>query len=293
MLLLAGALSFSSPISSGVVGQEESVVGGQQGDVVDITSIELIRGFSENQFTLLVRCDTRRESNWFWVRNTTFVLDIRRAYMPFRGQALGQLLLSQVSAVRASQFMAGVIPVARVEIDVTSEKGVEVRWTSEGIEVMFGPPGPAIPAPTRIGTTEPGPVQATPATPPPDQPVAAIPESLATAEAAGQALQYQAGTRVNPFDPLLKPPDETVDLTNTLTRPLPDAEQLTLNGVTWRENRPDDSIALLRDGDGRNYRLKKGDRVKYGFVSHIGEGEIIFVLDIYGRHKVVTLKINP
>ena len=342
MLLLAGAVSLSLSMQT-AAGQEDSAPGGRQAEVVDITSIELIRGYSEDQFTLLVRCDSWRETNWFWVHHRTFVLDIRQAYMPFRGQALGQLLLSQVTGVRASQFMEGLNPIARVEIDLIREKGIEVRWTSEGIEVMFTILTPALPstAPTgRPGGGEPGPgteppvtetpvteppvteppvteppvteppvteppvtetpVTETPVTEPPDTtgqetvpPVSTRQESTVTEVPTGRELPYRPGSRVNPFDPLLKPLDDTVDLTNTLTRPLPNAEQLQLTGITWQESRPDESVALLRDGEGRNYLLMKGDRVKYGYVSHVGEREIIFVLDIFGRHKVVTLKYNP
>ncbi len=338
MLLLAGAVSFSLSTQSKVAGQEESTPGRLQADLVDITSIELIRGYSEDQFTLLVRCNIWRETNWFWVHHRTFVLDIRQAYMPFRGQALGQLLLSQVGGVRASQFMEGINPIARIEIDVIKEKGVEVWWTTEGIEVMFNIPGPSVPSPTPTGRTDRGPTSTTAVTPPPTTPVSetpvpetAVPETLVTEAPvpetpvsetpvsttpdstaqvstppistqpestvtevpAGRELPYRPGTRVNPFDPLLKPLDDTVDLTNTLTRPLPNAEALQLTGITWLASRPDESVALLRDGEARNYMLMKGDRVKYGYVSHVGEREIIFVLDIYGRHKVVTLKLNP
>lgn len=291
-LLITGVVSLCLS-EAPLVRAQEGATGVQQADVADVTSIELIGGLSEEQFTLLVRCEKQREANWFWVKGTTFVLDIQLAYNPFRGQALGELLLPPVSGVRASQFMAGRIPVARVEVDVVSEKDVDVRWTDEGIEATFGPPGPAIPAPALAG-------RVTSAAVPTGEVQAAVsdttsvqPETPATETAAELQLEYRHGIRVNPFNPLLKPPDENVDFTNTLTRPLPDAEQMQLTGVSWLENRPDDSVALLRDGAGRNYQLKKGDRVKFGYVSQIGPREIVFILDIYGRHKVVTLKYNP
>ncbi len=270
-------------------GQDPGGSSSQQEEVVDVTSIELIDSPSPESFMLVIRCARQREVNWFWVKNTTLVIDVRLAYMPFRGEALGELLLREVSSVRASQFMEGRVPVARIEVDVRTPKGIDMRWTTEGVEVIFGPPGPPVPAPTLAGRLTPAVI------PEVQRPTPATGDTTAVepvGEVPGRQLEYRHGNRINPFDPLIKPP-EAVDQTNTLTRPLPDAELLLLTGISWLENRPDDCVALQRDGNGMNYRLKKGDRVKFGYVSEIGPKEVSFVLDIYGRHKVVTLRYNP
>ncbi|MFC1628802.1 hypothetical protein ACFL3H_06780 [Gemmatimonadota bacterium] len=291
--VVAGVVMLTMLSVTVICGQEQVGSSSQQDEIIDVTSIELIESRSPESFILLIRCTRQREVNWFWAVNTTLVLDVRLTYMPFRGEALGDLLLREVSSVRASQFMEGRIPIARIEVDVRTPKGIDVRWTDEGIEVTFGPPGPPIPAPTLAGRLTPAAVPER-QTPPPAavDTIAAEPESTLVEEAPGRQYEYRHGARINPFDPLLKPPGE-VDQTNTLTRPLPDAEQLQLTGISWLENRPDDCVALLRDVNGMNFRLKRGDRVKFGYVSEIGPKEISFVLDIYGRHKVVTLRYNP
>ena len=138
----------------------------QAPDVIDITSIELIQGLQPESFVLLVRSREEREASWFWARSNTFVLDIKKAYNPYRGEALGEMLLPGIRAVRASQFLEGEVPVARIEVDVETEKGVRTVWTAEGVEVHFGPPGPPIPAPTLAGRVTP-PAGETTGTPPP------------------------------------------------------------------------------------------------------------------------------
>ena len=293
MHIAVGAVMLTMLSVTVMQGQEQGESGSQQEEIVDVTSIELIESYSPESFILVIRCARQREVNWFWAKNTTLVIDVRLAYMPFRGEALGELLLREVSGVRASQFMEGIVPIARIEVDVRTPKGIDVRWTTEGVEVTFGPPGPPIPAPTLAGRLTPTAISEVQPPPPATVDTTAVePQATPVEEAPDRQLEYRHGTRINPFDPLIKPPVE-VDQTNTLTRPLPDAEQLQLTGISWLENRPDDCVALLRDGNGMNYRLKKGDRVKFGYVSEIGPKEISFVLDIYGRRKVVTLRYNP
>jgi len=257
----------------------------------DVTGIELIPGLSAGTFTLLVRCPSAREHDWFWARERTLVVDIRDTYNPFRGHAIGELSIPGVSAIRANQFMEGVIPIARIEIDVRQEMGVDSRWTEQGLEVMFGPPGPSVPAPTLTRRPdEPAPVPTgvqTPATPPRTPPAAE--PGVARADSARQVLYSRQG-RINPFDPLLKPAED-VNYSNTLTRPLPDAERLTLEGISYIADRPDQCVALVRDARGLHYHLKRGDRVRYGFVSEVGPDEVVFQLDVYGRRKEVRLKL--
>ncbi|GEM_PF-1587366 len=258
----------------------------------DVTQIELIPGLSAGTFTLLVHCPSERDYTWFWAREKTLVIDIRNTYMPFRGHALGELAVSGVTAIRASQFMEGPIPVARVEMDVDQDMGVEARWVESGLEILCGPPGPAIPAPTLARRPDqPAPVRPeTEPGGPPTEPVTVPTPATAPADSARQVLYARAG-RVNPFDPLLKP-TENVDFSNTQTRPLPDAERLTLEGISFVEGRPEQCVALVRDTRGLHYHLKQGDRVRYGYVSEVGPDEVVFQLDIYGRKKEVRLKLN-
>ena len=253
----------------------------------EISSIELLPGVTAETFTLRVRCSRAVEFTTFWVKGRIFVLDIRDAYTPFRGDAVREWEAFAVGAVRASQFMESPVPIARVEVDVTAALGSTTRLTGTDIEVAFGPPGPSIPAAGRWlpppGTT---------GAPQPAAVDTGAAEPVVTPPAAQQTTPLPGG-RVNPFDPILKPQGE-VDRTNTLTRPLPNAEQLTLTGIIYDENKPDESVALLRDNQGANFRLKKGDRVLYGFVSRITAKEVMFSLDIYGRRKEVRLTLeNP
>jgi hypothetical protein len=270
---------------------EAQVTGGQIVEIQlsDVTGIELIPGLSAGTFTLLVRCPTEREYNWFWARERTLVVDIRDTYNPFRGHAIGELSIPGISAVRASQFMEGEIPIARIEMDMRQEMGVEARWTEAGLEIMCGPPGPSIPAPTLARrpdqpvTPETG---TEPDTPPTTPPVT----ETAPADSARQVLYTRQG-RVNPFDPLLKPIEDP-NYSNMQERPLPDAEQLELEGISYVADRPDQCVALVRDTRGLHYHLRQGDRVKYGYVSQVGPDEVVFQLDIYGRRKEVRLKLN-
>jgi len=272
------AVSFS-PVASAAI-QEPA-------ELARVSTIELLPGTAVDRFTLRVRCDRAVEYSTFWVGGRTFVLDVRNAYTPFRGSAIKDWSGSSVTAVRASQFMEGPVHIARVEVDVSATLASAARWSGTDLEVAFAPPGPTAPAAGRW-TPPPGTTGATrPA--PPDTGGA----EPAVAQPAVQLPAIPPGGRDNPFDPIVKPPEET-DRTNIQTRPLPNAEQLTLTGIIFNENQPDESVALLRDAQGSNYRMKRGDRVLYGFVSRVTANEIVFSLDIYGRRKEVRLTLdNP
>lgn len=288
-------LTFALGISLSVWGSltasaQESAAGparqDTQEDLVDVSTIELLKGLTPGTFALRIRCDKIREYHYFWVENRTFVLDIRQAYMPYRGHALGELQAPEVAAIKASQFMEGPIPIARIEVEVRGPMGADAWWTSTGLEVFFGPVRPGYTGTARTGMPGAGAVEAVRPT---DVTEEMKPPTSVTPD---QRPAVRAGERINPFDPLLKA-QEGVDLTNTITRPLPDAELLTVTAISYLENRPDDSVAILRDGQGRNYLLKKGDRVRFGYVSSIGPKEVVFSLDKYGRRITVTKKYNP
>jgi len=271
-----------------------SAVVQQPADVAEISSIELLPGMTSETFTLRVRCSQAREFSAFWVGKGTFVLDVRGAYTPFRGNAVRQWEASPVEAVRASQFMESPFPIARVEVDVLASMGAVARWMDSDLDIMFMPPGPSVTVAGQqqlpAGTT--GARQQAAAdivgAAQPAQP--AQPDTTPTAQPT-QRPTWRPGGRVNPFDPIIKPP-VGIDRTNTITRPLPNAEQLTLTGIIYDEIRPNECIALLRDAQGASYRFKKGDRVLYGFVSEVTPKEIVFRLDIYGRRKEVRLTLD-
>jgi len=261
----------------------------QQGQHIEISSVELHPGRSSRMFTLRVRCSSTAEYTSFWVGRRTFVLDIRDAYTPFRGAAAREWAPMNVSAVRASQFMESPVLIARIEIDVLSDVGSVVRRSGNALEASFGPPGPGFPA---AGGWLPSPGTGTETVaPPPDTGTVTLPIPSDQPPAVRPAVPMTGG-RENPFDPILKPAVD-VDLTNTQERPLPNSEELNLTGIIFNEENPEETIALLRSGQGSTFRLKKDDRVLYGFVSQITVKEIVFSLDIYGRRKEVRLALPP
>jgi hypothetical protein len=79
------------------------------------------------------------------------------------------------------------------------------------------------------------------------------------------------------------------------TRLLPDVETMTLTGIVFLEDRPAESVALLRDAGGYTYRLRLRDPVRFGLVTRITRTEIFFALDKYGRQYEFKLSLqrNP
>jgi len=240
--------------------------------IAQISSIDLIQGAGPG-FRVVVRAEQARDHVVFWVRDgRTAVVDMRYAYTPFRGRAVGEIPAPSVIAVRASQFLDREVPIARFELDLTSSFSASSRWIGSDLEVTFlpGQPGFRGTGSTREPTGVPG-AEMPGAVPVTEPPVGGPPG----------AVVGPGESRANPFDPLLKPP-EGVDQTNVLERLLPDAETLTLTGLVYRED-PAERVVMLRDANGLNYRLKQGDRVKYGFVKEITPDEVVFELDKYGR----------
>jgi hypothetical protein len=260
---------------------------------VQVTSAALLPGPTPQTFTLRLSCESVCEYATFWVgAGRTFVVDVRNAYTPFRGQAVGELNVSGVHAVRASQFLEAPEPIARFELETAGGLATVARWVGHDLEIAFGPgdytfrgtgrtqpPGSgaaAVPAP--------GAVPPAAQTPPP--------AVAAAADTTRAASGYRAGGRDNPFDPLLKPPENPVDRTRLELRDLPDSEGLTLTGIVFLEDRPSESVALLRDAAGFTYRFHKGDRVKFGVVTQITKSEIYFALDKYGRQYEFKLSLK-
>jgi hypothetical protein len=240
--------------------------------LAQVSSINFVAGISPEHFKVVIHSEAERQFATFWVRNgRTLVTDIRDTYTPFRGRAVGEMQIPSVAEVRASQFLEKDAPIARIELDLTRDYAATAVWIGTDLEISFQPGTPGFVGtgstrePSGRPAGEPGVEAGPPGTVPPGAQVGVLP-----------------GGRTNPFDPLLKAP-ENVDLTNVLARDLPDVETMTLTGTVIRTDDPAASIALLRDANGLTYRLKKGDRVKYGFVSEIRQNEIVFQLDRFGR----------
>ncbi len=251
----------------------------QPEDLVQISSINFEAGATPQRFKLVIHSAEERPYATFWVWGSrTLVVDIRDTYTPFRGRAVGEMQIPTVAEIRASQFLEKDAPIARIELDLTQDYAAAAVWVGNDLEIWFQPGEPGFVGTGR--TREPSglqPVQPIEGTGPP----AVMPPGAPAAQAG----------RINPFDPLLKAP-ENVDLTNVLNRDLPDVETMTLTGTVIRTDDPAASIALLRDANGLTYRLKNGDRVKYGFVTAIRQNEIVFKLDRFGRVYEFKLSLD-
>jgi hypothetical protein len=281
------------------VGQGRAVSARPQGPgpaPVQITSAALLPGPNPQTFTLRLSCESVCEYATFWVgAGRIFVVDLHNAYTPFRGQAVGELNVSGVHAVRASQFLEAPEAIARFELETAGGLEAFGRWVGHELEIAFGPGDYQF---RGTGRTEPPGRPTAPVTPEAAPPPAgqAPPQTVqAAADTTRPAAGYRAGGRDNPFDPLLKPPENPIDRTRLELRELPDAEALSLTGIVFLEDRPTESVALLRDAAGFTYRLRQGDRVKFGLVTRVTKTEIHFALDKYGRQYEFKLSLqrNP
>jgi hypothetical protein len=286
-LLLAALASDGESASPGAAGVQVP----RAVQVPQVTSVELVPGVVPDTFTLRVRTDGQGDHAAFWVADRTFVLDLRDAYTPFRGEAVGELSIPRVHRIRASQFMEETLAIARFEIDVEGPLGATVRQQGGDVEVYFAPGTPEFQGTGRTAPPVVAQRPTVPTVPPPT--AAAIPPVAAaidTAVAERPPEVYQRVGRPNPFDPLLR--IEVVDRTVTETRPLPDAQTLVLTGIVYIESNPSQSTALFRDAQGFTYRLTRGDRVQYGFLTEITRTEVLFTLDRFGRKMEVRLTIK-
>lgn len=273
-----------------------STVRGQPAEVAQVSSIDLVPGFGPRQFRLVIRSVAEQPYSVFWVnQGRTFVLDVRNTYTPFRGRAVGELQVTAVSSVRASQFLEAPMAIARVELDLKDSFASAARWIGSDLEITFYPGTPEF-----MGTGRTAPGTATTGDEPgtPGTPTGRVDPATGRVDPAIGGIvpppptTSRTGGRDNPFDPLLKPP-ENVDMTDVLSRELPDVETLSLTGLVHRPDNPGDSIALLRDTTGMTYRLKRGSRVRFGYVTEITETEIVCLLDRYGRRYEHRLSLPP
>ncbi|MFO7769485.1 MAG: hypothetical protein R6W82_11105 [bacterium] len=282
--LLAGAVLV---LGAGRVSAQEDAASRRipQG-TAEVTAVELYPGSDPGTFALRIRVDEPREYVSYWVSGSTFVVDLRDTYTPYRGQNVGALETPDVQAVRASQFLDRDGHIARIEIDVAGSKSAEAAWSGSSLDVRFAPGSPEFRGTGR--TRPPAAEVGVPRERPAEQAAAASGEQREQVDQPPGA-RYQRGLRENPFDPLLKPSE--ADMTNVLERPLPNAEALTLTGVVYREDDPGQSTALFRDAQGLTYRLKVGDRVRFGYLTRITATEVVFTLDKYGRRIEVRLPV--
>ncbi len=99
-----------------------------------------------------------------------------------------------------------------------------------------------------------------------------------------RAVHYSSGGRRDPFQPLWREGEVQFG-----SIPLPDVESLTLVGIL------EDSTgfrALLEGPSGYGYILRKGDRVKNGYVAGVTKEKIVFQVVEYGWTRAVVLKMK-
>lgn len=99
-----------------------------------------------------------------------------------------------------------------------------------------------------------------------------------------RAVHYSSGGRRDPFQPLWREGEVQFG-----SIPLPDVESLTLVGIL------EDSTgfrALLEGPSGYGYILRKGDRVKNGYVAGVTKEKIAFQVVEYGWTRTVVLRMK-
>lgn len=99
-----------------------------------------------------------------------------------------------------------------------------------------------------------------------------------------RAVHYSSGGRRDPFKPLWGEGEVQFGLL-----PLPDVENLTLVGIL------EDSSgfrALLEGPNGYGYIMRKGDKVKDGYVAQVTKEKIVFQVVEYGWTRTVVLKMK-
>jgi hypothetical protein len=98
-----------------------------------------------------------------------------------------------------------------------------------------------------------------------------------------ETIYYQSEGRRDPFAPL------TERISTELGQiPLPTFESLKLVGILKDEagNR-----ALLEDDRGYGYILKKGDKIKNGYVVSVDNNQVVFQIQEYGWSKTIALEL--
>ncbi|MFC1544414.1 hypothetical protein ACFL4Y_04080, partial [Gemmatimonadota bacterium] len=201
-LAAAAVLLLAWWTATGIAVTAQPMEGEEQ--ITQISSIDLIQGVGPG-FRLVIRAEQARDHVVFWIRDGhTVVVDMRHAYTPFRGRAVGEIPAPSVVEVRASQFLDRELPIARFELDLTSFFSASSRWIGSDLEVTFLPGQPGF---TGTGSTR----------EPAGVPGAEPPGGGAVTEPPGGgppgAVVGAGESRSNPFDPLLKPP-EGIDPTN-------------------------------------------------------------------------------
>ena len=100
-------------------------------------------------------------------------------------------------------------------------------------------------------------------------------------------IRYGAGKRRDPFRTLI---DDTKKSDSPIHKKIPDVETSRLVGILEASN--GEYRALLEDFDGYGYILKKGDKIKKGYVSKIDASKAFFRLFEYGWSRTVALYLG-
>ena len=98
-----------------------------------------------------------------------------------------------------------------------------------------------------------------------------------------EKIKYSSNGRKDPFLPLFEKKEEEEEL------PPLNVEGAALVGIMAGQN---GGLALVRDTEGRTYVLRKGARVKNGYLRRIRSDAAIFNVAKYGRYRKVELELK-
>ena len=98
-----------------------------------------------------------------------------------------------------------------------------------------------------------------------------------------EKIKYRSEGRKDPFQPLFEEKEEEEEL------PPLEVEGATLVGVMTGQN---GGLVLVRDTEGRTYVLRKGARIKNGYLRRIRSDAAIFNVAKYGRYRKVELELK-
>ncbi len=198
-----------------------------------------------------------------------------------------------IKSIRTSQFRFNPLRV-RVVLDLERMIPHQVVDNGENFQLLFPgielprfktwlasrtePKGSKIMSPGKIAEKKMIKKKLKPVVPPQPQ------ESALPSFTPRRAVHYSAGGRRDPFRPLWQEGELQFGAV-----PLPSVDGLTLVGVL------EDSTgfrALLEGPGGYGYILRKGDRVRNGYVARVTKDKIIFQVVEYGWTRTVVLKMK-
>jgi hypothetical protein len=131
-----------------------------------------------------------------------------------------------------------------------------VAATAPAVAQDAAPPPPAIPA--HVG-------------PPPPPPTLIFEREV---------FEYPASGRRDPFRPLNT--EETG----------PQFTTLILTGIIYYPGEPDKSLAAFKDGQGKPYRMHRGDRVGNATIQFIDKTQVVFSVEEFGMKRQEVLQLS-